>query len=116
MVCGISHFQLTVDHACGRCVQNYIMYYLICYDISDNRDRYRVVKALKGFGSRVQKSVFECPDLTEKQLLDLQDKLAALIDHGSDSIHYFRLCKACLAEVEWSGLGRGPMVEKFQVI
>ena len=92
------------------------MFYLVCYDISDNRARYRVVKALKGFGTRVQKSVFECPDLTEKQLLDLQEKLEAFIDHGTDSVHYFRLCKACLAEVEWSGLGHEPLVEKFRVV
>ena len=92
------------------------MFYLVCYDISDNRVRYRVVKALKGFGSRVQKSVFECPDLTEKQLLDLQDKMDALIDHGTDSVHYFRLCKACLREVEWTGLGHKPAVDPFRVV
>ena len=92
------------------------MFYIVCYDISDDRARYRVVKALKGFGVRIQKSVFECPDLTEKQLLDLQEKLAAFIDHGVDSIHYFRLCKACVQEVEWSGLGRKPAVEPFRVI
>ena len=107
----ICHFPLTDDTS-----DSSIMYYIICYDISDNRDRYRVVKALKGFGSRVQKSVFECPHLTEKQLLDLQEKLEALIEHGVDSIHYFRLCKACLTEVEWSGLGHKPAVEKFRVI
>ncbi len=92
------------------------MLYIVCYDISDDRARYRVVKALKGFGVRIQKSVFECPDLTEKQLLDLQEKLAAFIDHGVDSIHYFRLCKACIKEVEWSGLGRKPDVDSFRVI
>lgn len=92
------------------------MLYIVCYDISDNRARYRVVKALKGFGRRIQKSVFECPDLTEKQLLDLQEKLESLIDHGVDSIHYFRLCKACTQEVEWSGLGQKPAIDPFRVV
>ena len=92
------------------------MFYLVCYDISDDRARYRVVKALKGYGTRIQKSVFECPDLTEKQLLDLQEKMAGLIDHGVDSVHYFRLCKACLREVEWTGIGRKPDVESFRVV
>jgi CRISPR-associated protein Cas2 len=92
------------------------MFYIVCYDISDNRVRYRVVKALKGFGVRIQKSVFECPDLTEKQFLELQEKMEALIDHGVDSVHYFRLCKACLKEVEWTGLGRAPEVERFRVV
>ncbi len=92
------------------------MFYIVCYDISDNRTRYRVVKALKGFGVRIQKSVFECPDLSEKQFLQLKDRLEALIDHGEDSIYYIRLCRACIGEVEWSGLGRGPEATRFRVV
>lgn len=33
--------------------------YLAAYDISDDRERSRLDKLLKGFGFRVQKSVFE---------------------------------------------------------
>ncbi len=89
------------------------MYYIICFDISDNRVRYRVVKELKGLGHRVQKSVFECSELTEKQLLQLQDKFFTLIDHTTDTIHYFRICRACVEEIEWVGLGKGPQKENF---
>ncbi len=92
------------------------MFYVICFDISDNKVRYRAVKAIKGFGYRVQKSVFECPDLTEKRLLTLKDKLEALIDHETDSIRYYRLCRACLQTVEWSGHGFAPHTDKFMVL
>ncbi|MFP7755989.1 CRISPR-associated endonuclease Cas2 [Thermodesulfobacteriota bacterium B35] len=92
------------------------MFYIVCYDISDDRARYRVVKALKGFGVRVQKSVFQCPDLSEKQLLELQEKMASLIDHTVDSVHYFRLCRACLREVEWTGIGSKPVADAFRVV
>ncbi|MBU0567270.1 CRISPR-associated endonuclease Cas2 [bacterium] len=34
--------------------------YAIVYDISSDSERARVDKTLKGFGFRVQKSVFEC--------------------------------------------------------
>lgn len=34
--------------------------YAVVYDITNNRERTRVAKVLKGFGFRVQKSVFEC--------------------------------------------------------
>ncbi len=34
--------------------------YTVVYDLSDDRERYRVDKVLKGWGFRVQKSVFEC--------------------------------------------------------
>jgi CRISPR-associated protein Cas2 len=92
------------------------MLYIICYDISDNRARYRVVKALQGYGVRIQKSVFECPDLTEQQLLELQEKLEAYIDHGEDSVYYLRICRACVKEIEWSGLGRKAQDEPFRVV
>ncbi len=92
------------------------MVYLICFDVSDDRVRYRVVKALKGHGRRVQKSVFECPDLSEHRLLLLQKKMESLIDHGSDSVRYYRLCKACVAEVEWTGVGDALNNEKFLVV
>lgn len=92
------------------------MVYLICFDVSDDRVRYRVVKALKGHGRRVQKSVFECPDLSEHRLLLLQKKMESLIDHGSDSVRYYRLCKACVAEVEWTGVGDALNSEKFLVV
>ncbi|MEW6221289.1 MAG: CRISPR-associated endonuclease Cas2 [Thermodesulfobacteriota bacterium] len=84
------------------------MFYLISFDVSDDRVRYRVVKALKGCGVRVQKSVFECPDLTEKRLAKLQTRLAGLIDHLTDSVRYYRLCGNCLQEVEWTGTGEAP--------
>jgi CRISPR-associated protein Cas2 len=34
--------------------------YVGVYDITDDRERLRVEKTLKGFGFRIQKSVFEC--------------------------------------------------------
>ena len=92
------------------------MFYVVCFDISDNRVRYRVVKALKGYGTRVQKSIFECPDLSEHGLLKLQKKLDDLIDHGSDSVRYYRLCRACMAEVEWNGNGQSPHSEDYRVV
>ncbi|MBW1636897.1 MAG: CRISPR-associated endonuclease Cas2 [Deltaproteobacteria bacterium] len=92
------------------------MFYVICFDISDDRIRYRAVKTIKGLGGRVQKSIFEISDITEKQLLELKDKLEALIDHQTDSVRYYRLCRACLTEVEWSGKGAPPQTEKFLVL
>ncbi len=34
--------------------------YLVCYDISDDVRRSRVLKTMKGFGDHLQYSVFEC--------------------------------------------------------
>jgi len=92
------------------------VFYVICFDITSNKARYHAVKAIKGFGYRVQKSVFECPDLTEKRLLTLKDILEALIDHETDSVRYYRLCKACLPAVEWSAQGNAPHTDDFLVV
>lgn len=92
------------------------MFYLVCFDITDDKARYRAVKVLKGFGYRVQKSVFECPDLSERRFLKLKDRLEGFIDHTCDSIRYYRQCRSCLVEVELSGVGELPTVEDFGAV
>ncbi|HOD77040.1 MAG TPA: CRISPR-associated endonuclease Cas2 [Syntrophorhabdus sp.] len=51
--------------------------YAVVYDISSDAERARVDKTLKGFGFRIQKSVFECR-LTKKGRDDLVCKLKEL--------------------------------------
>lgn len=92
------------------------MFYLVTFDISDDRVRYRVVKTLKGCCSRVQKSVFECPDITERQFLKLKDAMESLMDETTDSVRYYRLCRKCIREVEYSGHGEAPGKESFLVV
>lgn len=91
-------------------------FYVVCFDISDDRIRSRVVKVLKGYGYRVQKSVFECPRLTEKQLLTLMDRLERLIDHTTDTIRYYRQCRACLDDFEHTGVGTPPDIRDYGVL
>jgi len=93
-----------------------IMFYLVSFDISDDRARYRAVKVLKSYGHRVQKSVFECPNLNEKRLLKLKDRLEAIIDHLTDSVRYYRQCRGCLPECELSGTGVLPDLKDFEVV
>jgi CRISPR-associated protein Cas2 len=92
------------------------MFFLITFDISDNKKRYRAVKVLKGIGVRVQKSVFECAELSEHGFLKAQAKLDKIIDHGCDSIRYYPLCRSCIQEVEWIGTGSQPVECTFKVV
>jgi CRISPR-associated protein Cas2 len=92
------------------------LFYLVSFDIVDDRVRYRVVKVLKRFGVRVQKSVFECGRLTEKQFLKMKHLLEDQIDHGEDSVRYYPVCRDCLGKVEVSGTGRLPTSEDFKVV
>lgn len=92
------------------------MFYLVCFDIADDRIRYRVVKLLKGYGVRVQKSVFECGDLTEERFLKLKSGVADLIDQTEDSVRFYLLCRGCVRKVEYTGMGQQPDDSDFRVV
>jgi len=92
------------------------MFYLVCFDIVDDRTRQRVVKVLKAYGYRVQKSVFECSKLSEERYLKLKNRLEDLIDLTQDSIRYYPLCKACVKNVEHTGIGEDPRTQDYKVV
>ena len=92
------------------------MFYMVCFDIVDDRIRYRVVKILKEYGYRVQKSVFECSRLSESQFLRMMHRIEDCIDHSVDSVRYDALCKGCVHRVEFSGIGDAPQAVSFRVV
>lgn len=55
------------------------MFWVVCYDIPDNRRRHKVMKIMEGAGRRVQYSVFEC-EIDEARLIRLQRDLRRVID------------------------------------
>jgi CRISPR-associated protein Cas2 len=90
------------------------MFYLICFDITDDKKRYRAVKILKKYCVRVQKSVFEAYNLSDYKLQKLRSDLSAVIDQSTDSVRYYPLCRACRVSVKNDGTGpeavRAPWV------
>ena len=71
--------------------------YIVAYDIVDDTRRSRAARVLRGFGQRVQYSVFECV-LDETEFLELWHELEDIVDPSEDSVRAYRLCAAC---VEW---------------
>lgn len=63
--------------------------YAVVYDISDDIERAKVEKILKGFGFRVQKSVFECK-MDKKTKTELIERLKNL-DIKTGFIKIYRL-------------------------
>lgn len=59
--------------------------YLVAYDIRDDKRLRLVYKTMKGYGWRMQYSVFIC-DLDRIELLSLKTDLGAIIHHAVDSI------------------------------
>jgi CRISPR-associated protein Cas2 len=80
------------------------MFTVVSYDIVEDKRRNRLAKALKGFGYRVQKSVFEC-QLDDGQFLKMKKVVEKLIDREEDSVRYYFLCGRCRGNIEVSGQG-----------
>jgi CRISPR-associated protein Cas2 len=87
------------------------MFLVVCYDIPDDKRRTKIGKVLEGFGSRVQKSVFEC-DLTSKQIERLRQKLGKIIKNPDDSLRYYYLCGQCIGKIE---VINGPLPVESQL-
>ena len=77
---------------------------MIAFDVGDDRRRYRVVRALRDYGDRVQKSVFECR-LRPPERRALLARLDRLIDAETDRLHVFDLPDSYVARIEVLGVG-----------
>lgn len=82
------------------------MLVVVSYDVSDDRRRTRIAKAMEDFGVRVQFSVFEC-ELTEERLQKLRKVLMKEMSQTDDSIRFYRLCARDRQTIEI--LGRGTV-------
>lgn len=91
------------------------MFYLISYDVVQDKRRNDMAKALKNYGTRVQYSVFECL-LTANQFDNLLWELRRLIDPGTDSLRCYRLCHGCLEEIVLAGQGEVTRVVDVYIL
>ena len=64
--------------------------FLVCYDISDDFRRSRVLKTMKGFGDHLQYSVFEC-QLNATDLARCRHMLGQVIHHKDDQVLFVDL-------------------------
>ncbi len=71
---------------------------VIAYDITSDKRRRKVEKAIRKYGGRVNLSVFECM-LTESQLEKLKTDILKFIDAKTDQVAYYSLCMDCFANI-----------------
>jgi CRISPR-associated protein Cas2 len=70
---------------------------VVVYDISDNKTRRIVGEILEGYGTRVNRSVFECQVKHAKERQKLEERLQKEIDPKEDSLRIYTLCATCMA-------------------
>lgn len=74
-------------------------------DISDDKRRLRIAKAMESVGERVQGSVFEAY-LTPQELEKLLKRIRKLLAPKEDSLRIYQLCGECREKVRTEGQGR----------
>ena len=81
------------------------MKYVISFDVVEDRIRYQVVKVLREYGYRVQKSVFE-GYYSQDEIKECKKKRYGIINCEEDSVRFYPLCKKCETEVGIQGIGK----------
>jgi CRISPR-associated protein Cas2 len=66
-------------------------FYVICFDVHDAKRLRKIANEMENFGTRVQRSVFEC-HLNNEQLQELKPRLAQLMAIEADQVRYYPLC------------------------
>ena len=64
--------------------------FIVSYDISEDERRIKVYQTLRGFGTRLQYSVWRC-ELSRMGLVQLKAALVDLINHRTDQILFIDL-------------------------
>lgn len=84
------------------------MFFIICYDTPSNKRRRKIAKICEGYGTRVQKSVFET-NLDKKKMDELAEKLLESIDQQKDNLRIYEIPKDYLPKI--SVWGQIPLTE-----
>jgi CRISPR-associated protein Cas2 len=77
-------------------------FYIVVYDISNDKRRTKLHKRLKDYGSPVQYSVFECI-LDAERLVQMRAMIRKTVKARHDHVRIYTLCKACLKKTEIIG-------------
>lgn len=91
-----------------------VTFYVVSYDISDDRTRRKVAKTMENYGRRVQFSVFECR-LSTPRFREMYGKLITLCMKPGDSIRMYTICEDCISRIHMIGV-KEPAQEEDTVI
>jgi CRISPR-associated protein Cas2 len=89
--------------------------YLVCYDISEDRRRQRLVDVLLDYGTRVEESVFEC--VLEASLAEqMIERIHKAVDTVEDKVLVYGLCESCADKVQILGPVERPAQAEFYIL
>lgn len=79
-------------------------FYVICFDVCDAKRLRKIADQMENFGTRVQRSVFEC-HLETAQLQELQRRVENLLAADEDQVRYYGLCGKDKSKILIDGTG-----------
>jgi CRISPR-associated protein Cas2 len=85
------------------------MFLLITYDIMNAKRLRKVAAMMENYGTRVQRSVFEC-ELADELLPTLLADIKQIIGRREDKVQIYPLCQPCRARLEICGPGERTIV------
>lgn len=78
-------------------------YYIIAYDVRDDKRRAKIYKTLKEYAASVQYSVFE-GYIAREDLIKLKYRLKRQMHEKEDSICFYSLCVGCRGQIGRLGM------------
>jgi len=76
--------------------------WIICYDISGDKRRYRLDRFLAQYGQRIQFSVYETI-ISKDGFNGLPTAIQQIIEPEEDKVNYYRICRWCQDKVTLQG-------------
>ena len=89
--------------------------WVVCYDVSDDRRRYRLDRWLSGQGDRVLESVFECVWRGDA-MHAVRKTLASLVNPAEDALSIAPVCAHCREASVINGQRRAVAHVCFHVV
>ena len=92
-----------------------MIFWVVSYDIPNDKRRRKVSKVLEGYGRRAQFSVFEC-ELDDIKLGQLELRLRREIDEKEDDIRFYPLNRADLKRVRLLGKAELQREQNYYIV
>ena len=80
-------------------------FFLLAYDIADNKRRAKIAKLMESMGERVQGSVFEAW-LTPAEMQKIVTRSEKFMKMAEDSLRIYTVCEACRPRLKTLGQGK----------
>lgn len=80
-------------------------FFLLAYDITDDKRRAKTAKLMESLGERVQGSVFEAW-LTPAELQKIVTRSEKIMKMTEDSLRIYAVCEACRPRLKTMGQGK----------